>query len=149
MGEVDYFRVRACVFASVRVRTACEPFIFTNSNPRVQIKPRYIFCLAQEKQKYEIMSNTFKSLDDVINLYCELYERYPGILAIVDGIRSPVSINTRESRHAWVKTHVNVDTRESKHENRNFRAELEILHFSLSMRIPFLEFPSLGGMCSG
>ena len=100
MGEVDYFRVRACVFASVRVRTACEPFIFTNSNPRVQIKPRYIFCLAQEKQKYEIMSNTFKSLDDVINLYCELYERYPGILVIMDGIRSPVSINTRECKHA-------------------------------------------------
>lgn len=98
MGEVDCFRERARVCAH-----ACEPFIFTNSNPGVQIKPRYIFsifCLAQEKQKYEIMSNTFKSLDDVINLYCELYERFPGILAIVDGIRSPVSINTRECKHA-------------------------------------------------
>jgi len=43
----------------------------------------------QEKQKYEIMANTFKSLDDVINLYCELHDRYPGIIAIVDGVRSP------------------------------------------------------------
>ena len=48
--------------------------------------------LVQEKQKYEIMANTFKSLDDVINLYCELHDRYPGIIAIVDGVRSPVSI---------------------------------------------------------
>lgn len=47
---------------------------------------------AQEKQKYEIMANTFKGLDDVINLYCELHERYPGIIAIVDGVRSPVSM---------------------------------------------------------
>ena len=38
------------------------------------------------------MANTFKSLDDVINLYCELHERYPGIIAIVDGVRSPVSM---------------------------------------------------------
>lgn len=45
----------------------------------------------QEKQKYEIMSNTFKSLDDVINLYCELHDRYPSILAIMDGVRSPDS----------------------------------------------------------
>ena len=45
----------------------------------------------QEKQKYEIMANTFKSLDDVINLFCELHDRYPGIIAIVDGVRSPVS----------------------------------------------------------
>lgn len=41
------------------------------------------------------MSNTFKSLDDVINLYCELHDRYPGIIAIVDGVRSPVSIYRR------------------------------------------------------
>ena len=41
------------------------------------------------------MSNAFKSLDDVINLYCELHERYPGIIAIMDGVRSPVSIYTR------------------------------------------------------
>ncbi|XP_078358636.1 enolase 4-like [Oculina patagonica] len=50
----------------------------------------------QEKQKYEIMANTFKSLDDVINLYCELHERYPGIIAIVDGVRSP-------DREGWKK----------------------------------------------
>ena len=46
------------------------------------------------------MSNTFKSLDDVINLYCELHERYPEILAIMDGVRSPVSINARDCKHA-------------------------------------------------
>lgn len=43
----------------------------------------------QEKLKYEIMANAFKSLDDVINLYCELHERYLGIIAIIDGVRSP------------------------------------------------------------
>lgn len=50
------------------------------------------------------MSNTFKSLDDVINLYCELHERYPGILAIIDGVRSPVSIriNMPNCKHARV-----------------------------------------------
>lgn len=43
----------------------------------------------QEKLKYEIMANAFKSVDDVINLYCELHERYPAIIAIIDGVRSP------------------------------------------------------------
>lgn len=112
MKSTDFGSVRACVRACAH---ASEPFIFTNSNPGVQMKQRYIFCLAQEKQKYEIMSNTFKSLDDVINLYCELYERYPGILAIMDGIRSPVSINTRESKHARMLKRVNVETRGCKH----------------------------------
>lgn len=51
----------------------------------------------QEKQKYEIMANTFKSLDDVINLFCELYDRYPGIIAILDGVRTPVSIKRKSS----------------------------------------------------
>ena len=37
------------------------------------------------------MANTFKSVEDVMSLYGELYDRYPGIIAIVDGIRSPVS----------------------------------------------------------
>ena len=60
-------------------------------------RPNLASCLIwtllvlQEKQKYEIMANTFKSLDDVINLFCELHDRYPGIIAIVDGVRSPVS----------------------------------------------------------
>ncbi|KAJ7356345.1 Enolase member 4 [Desmophyllum pertusum] len=52
--------------------------------------------MTRRKQKYEIMANTFKSLDDVINLYCELHERYPGIIAIVDGVRSP-------DREGWKK----------------------------------------------
>lgn len=38
------------------------------------------------------MFNIFKSLDDVINLYCEFYERYFGIVVIMDGVRSLVSI---------------------------------------------------------
>ena len=50
-----------------------------------------IYSFSQEKLKYEIMANAFKSLDDVINLYCELHERYLGIIAIIDGVRSPVS----------------------------------------------------------
>ncbi|CAH3123330.1 unnamed protein product [Pocillopora meandrina] len=50
----------------------------------------------QEKLKYEIMANAFKSLDDVINLYCELHERYLGIIAIIDGVRSP-------DREGWKK----------------------------------------------
>lgn len=50
----------------------------------------------QEKQKYEIMANTFKSVEDVMSLYGELYDRYPGIIAIVDGIRSP-------DRDGWKK----------------------------------------------
>lgn len=50
---------------------------------------------SQEKLKYEIMANAFKSLDDVINLYCELHERYLGIIAIIDGVRSPVSVLMR------------------------------------------------------
>lgn len=43
------------------------------------------------------MANTFKSLDDVINLFCELHDRYPGIIAIVDGVRSPVSSKPPQS----------------------------------------------------
>ena len=54
-----------------------------------------IYSFSQEKLKYEIMANAFKSLDDVINLYCELHERYLGIIAIIDGVRSPVSVVMR------------------------------------------------------
>ncbi|EDO48676.1 predicted protein [Nematostella vectensis] len=50
----------------------------------------------QEKLKYEIMSNAFKSVDDVINLYCEFLEKFPGILGIIDGVRS-------QDREAWTK----------------------------------------------
>ena len=56
---------------------------------------RKIYSFWQEKLKYEIMANAFKSLDDVINLYCELHERYLGIIAIIDGVRSPVSVVMR------------------------------------------------------
>ena len=56
---------------------------------------RKIYSFWQEKLKYEIMANAFKSLDDVINLYCELHERYLGIIAIIDGVRSPVSVVIR------------------------------------------------------
>ena len=56
---------------------------------------RKIYSFSQEKLKYEIMANAFKSLDDVINLYCELHERYLGIIAIIDGVRSPVSVVMR------------------------------------------------------
>ena len=56
---------------------------------------RKIYSFSQEKLKYEIMANAFKSLDDVINLYCELHERYLGIIAIIDGVRSPVSVMMR------------------------------------------------------
>ena len=56
---------------------------------------RKIYSFPQEKLKYEIMANAFKSLDDVINLYCELHERYLGIIAIIDGVRSPVSVVMR------------------------------------------------------
>lgn len=50
----------------------------------------------QEKQKYEILTNTFKTADDVISIYCELCDRYPGLIAIMDGIRSPDKDN-------WIK----------------------------------------------
>lgn len=60
-----------------------------------------IFLLVQEKQKYEILANTFKSLDDAINLYCELQDRYPGIIAIVDGVRSPVSTKNMPKKFVY------------------------------------------------
>ena len=50
------------------------------------------FLSLQEKQKYEILTNTFKTADDVISIYCELCDRYPGLIAIMDGIRTPVSM---------------------------------------------------------
>ena len=40
--------------------------------------------------KYEVMTNAFKSTEDVMHIFCDLHDKYPAILAICDGIRSQV-----------------------------------------------------------
>ncbi|KAK3750975.1 hypothetical protein QZH41_009129 [Actinostola sp. cb2023] len=50
----------------------------------------------KDKQKYEVILNTFKTLDDVINMYSEFLDKYPGIIGIIDAVRS-------QDKEGWIK----------------------------------------------
>ena len=45
----------------------------------------------QDKQKYEISTNTFKSCDELVNFYVDLCDRYPEIKVLVDPFAPQVS----------------------------------------------------------
>ncbi|XP_073239427.1 enolase 4-like isoform X2 [Porites lutea] len=90
----------------------------------------------QEKQKYEIMANTFKSLDDVINLFCELHDRYPGIIAIVDGVRSP-------DKEGWKKLNQRIGEKCFIVGNDLFRKHASVLEYAMTEKLSSVAVLSL------
>uniref|UniRef100_A0A8B9FCQ8 Enolase 4 n=1 Tax=Amazona collaria TaxID=241587 RepID=A0A8B9FCQ8_9PSIT len=56
-------------------------------------------CAAHEltdysKGKYEILTGTFKSPDEMVNMYVELIDKFPSIIALIDPLR-------KEDRQQW------------------------------------------------
>jgi len=48
-------------------------------------------CSSQEKGKYELITGQWKSVDDVINMYADLYRMYPGLLGYIDPLHHKVT----------------------------------------------------------
>ena len=49
------------------------------------------YFVFQDKQKYEICLNAFKSCDELVHVYVDLCERYPEIKVIIDPFLPHVS----------------------------------------------------------
>lgn len=50
----------------------------------------FAFFTYQVKGKYEILTGTFKSPDEMVDMYVELINKFPSIIALVDPLRKEV-----------------------------------------------------------
>lgn len=50
----------------------------------------YCFCV-QDKGKYELVAGQWKTADDIINVYSDLLQSYPGLLGFIDPLHQTVS----------------------------------------------------------
>lgn len=53
--------------------------------------PHPSFLTPQSKGKYEVMVGTYKSAAEMVELYVDLINKYPSIIALIDPFRKEVS----------------------------------------------------------